>query len=734
MKAKGQEPGVRGQQPAGGGRKPMEAAACSFCGLPAPQAAGNEPAYCCYGCRFAASIAAANGDEGQARWAMTRLGLAVFFSMNVMVFTMLLWSQDQAIGSAGASPTPAGALPAPIQIWYDLGRYTCLLFTVPVLLLLGGPLIADAAAELRRGRASISLLLLVGVAAAMGYSVYSLTNSGHVYFEVACTILVAVTLGRWLEATGKLKTTEALRGLAKLLPDHVRLLQGDVERRIPAAELDVGDAFRVLPGERIAADGQIERGEAAVDEQAVTGESIAQLRQEGNRALSGTLVLDGPLVIRASSRAGEGTLARMIAAVQQATAARSRYERLAERLSRWFLPAIALIAIATFAGHCWLTTPGQGLLAAVAVLVIACPCALGLATPMALWTAIGRAAQAGVLIREGDALSQLAAAKSICFDKTGTLTTGDVQVTAFLDASPRDRIFALDVAGALATGSTHPLAAAIDRFASDRGSSSVTADSMHTWPGRGLTGNIPGILGPAYLGSLRWLAECGQHGSFPIADDSAESFVAWEGRIHGRFACAELLRPALQETLNALQQLGLQTIMLTGDRRERAARIAAELGLQSRAELLPEAKLTAIRELQQAGPVVMVGDGLNDAPALAAADVGIALGSGTDISRHTAAVCLLQSDLARLPWLFALSQQTVHTIRWNLVWALAYNVCGIALAAAGCLHPIIAAIAMGASSLLVVANSLRLASFADAETASPRRSVSPPFPLAAQTP
>src|SRR5262245_11206604 len=266
-------------------REPSGPLACDFCGLPIDESPDiNRPRYCCYGCRFAASIAAADGDEGQARWAMTRLGLAIFFSMSVMVFTMLLWSQ------------PLDFTDRLAVVWYDLGRYACLLFTLPVVVLLGWPLLSDAATELRRGRASLSLLLCVGVAAALVYSLVSLlAGGGHVYFEVVCAILVAVTLGRWLEATGKLKTTAALRSLRRLLPATVRLLRAGHEQMASASDLAVGDEFRVLPGEIIAADGQIVRHEAAVDEQAVTGESLPVVRRPGDRVLSGMRVLDGPL-------------------------------------------------------------------------------------------------------------------------------------------------------------------------------------------------------------------------------------------------------------------------------------------------------------------------------------------------------------------------------------------------------------------------------------------------------
>ena len=681
--------------------------ACNYCGLPILEATtDNQPRYCCYGCRFAASVTAADGDEGQARMAMLRLGLAVFFSMNVMVFTMLLWSQPQS-----ADPLSA--------VWYDLARYACLLFTLPVVVLLGGPILEDAAAEIRRGRPSMSLLLCVGIAASLLYSLGSLWTGGHVYFEVAAVILVAVTLGRWFEATGKIKTSAALRGLKQLLPDVVRLVSSEHEELVPASMLAAGDTFRVLPGERIVADGEVVHHSAAVDEQAVTGESLPVVRQSGERVMSGTLVLDGPLDIRAAAPAGEGTLALMIEAVTKATAARTRYERLAEKISRWFLPAVGLIALTTFVLHTWFGDFAEGLLSSLAVLVIACPCALGLATPMALWAAVGRAAQVGVLLRDGDALSLLAGAKSVCFDKTGTLTTGEAVVENLWLSPDTCEGEVLGVAQSLSRSSNHPLSGAVGRYAAARQTTPIAEpQSVFVRAGRGIAGRIESLAATAYLGSRKWLAECGQimpdnPVSSQIGEDdaAAETLVGWNGQVMGRFSFRETIRPEAEGTIALLQAAGLHGLMLTGDRQSRARVLADSLQLDYRAELLPQSKLAVIRKLHANGPVVMIGDGINDAPALAAADVGIALGSGTDISRHSAGVCLLSNDLLRLPWLVRLARQTERTIRWNLFWAFAYNVAGIGLAAAGLLHPVAAAIAMGISSLLVVTNSLSLARF-----------------------
>lgn len=724
---------------------------CRFCGLPVRQAGRDGDAYCCFGCRVAASLTQAEGEVAQTRWAMTRLGLAVFFSMNVMVFTLVLWSQD--LSQAATLPGAAGAgasgkaLPEWSAVWYDLARYAALLFTVPVVLLLGGPLAASAWEELRCRRASQSVLLLTGVGAALLYSLYALASRGHVYFEVVCAVLVAVTLGRWLEATSKLRTTEALRQLQRLMPDQVRKLIDGQPRWVPTASLGAGDLFRVLPGERVAADGVVVRHQAAIDEQAISGESLPVVRGPGMRVASGCLVLDGPLDLVALLPPGQGTLARMISAVQQATLHKSRIERMVDRVSHYFLPLVLLVAAFTLLYHAAHSGIAAGMLACLAVLAIACPCALGLATPMALWAAIGRAAQAGVLVRTGDALVQLAAARTCCFDKTGTLTTGQTHVAQFEVAHGENAMQVLAIAGSLAQCSTHPMAQAIARHVAQEPSIPLgKAERVRQLPGRGIVGKIgwnelgspstgtptPQESAPAdtqvdrsagsttcaaYLGSRRWLESlnCALPPDLdrPLAADqlAGEVCVAWDGKVRGRFLVQDRLRPEAEGTVTLLRNSGLYCVLLTGDKPSRACDLAAELGLAWQAELLPEEKFAAIRSLAKDGPVVMVGDGINDAPALAGADVGVALADGTDLARHSADICLLTADLLRLPWLLALARQTVRTIRWNLFWALGYNFVGMGLAAAGWLHPVVAAVAMTGSSLLVVSQSLGLARF-----------------------
>ena len=676
---------------------------CDYCGLPvAGGPAEDGPRYCCAGCRLAASITAAGGADGQARWLMTRLGLAAFFTMNVMVFTFLLWSQE----AGGAAGLPAAAA------LYDLARYVCLLFSAPVLLLLGGPLLENAVAELRRARLSIDVLLLAGVAAAFGISAWNTwVGAGHVYFEVACMVLVAVTLGRWLEASGKLRTTEALRDLESLLPDHVRRLRsadgtlGSGEGRdVPLAAVAVGDVLRILPGEQVPTDGVIEAGRAALDERTVSGESEPVVRGPGEAVRSGTTNIDGDLAVVVTAPPGAGTLEQLIRAVTAAVR-ESGTQRLADRVAAWFLPAELAVAAVAWGMHWWRSGLAAGVMAALAVVVVSCPCALGLATPLALWAALGRCMRRHVLVRDGDALERLAVVGTVCLDKTGTLTTGCR--VARMETPPgvdRDRVLAL--AAGLAGSSSHQTAAAIAAFAAGEGIAPAPVGDAHSVAGLGVEGVLVESGAVVRLGSPHWVG--GKNGSCGVATPAARCLLAVGSEIVAAFWTAEEIRPAAAAAVAGLRTRGLALTILSGDQPERVAAVAQELALSWRAPLLPADKLSAIEALRSTGGGAMVGDGINDAAALAAADVGIALGCGADVARWTAPICLLDDDLASLPWLVDLARTTRRTIRWNLLWAFGYNAACIPLAATGLVHPAIAAAAMVVSSLLVVGNSLRL--------------------------
>ncbi len=698
---------------------------CAFCGLPLAQpwwpgtrkrgaevSLSDEPRYCCYGCALAQAATHSGSSGGELRALLTRLGLAIFLTMNVMVFSMELWTQDVYAGDPGAT----SSLSEPLR---DVFRYLCLLLSLPVAALLGRPIAKNAWENLRRGGPSTELLIVLGVLAAMVYSTISVfRGSGHIYFEVACVVLVMVTIGRWLDATGKLQTTAALDALAKLLPDQVRQVTDTGELLVRPADIAVGDRLRVLAGERFAFDGEILRGFADVDEQIISGESRPLSKGPGDAVHAGSTNVDGDLLLRVTAELRDGTLQRMINLVREARTSKGYYQRLADRVSLGFLPVIAMVAMVAFALHARTGGFEQGMLAALAVSLIACPCALGLATPMAVWAALGRASQAQVLLRSGEALERLADVRVVAIDKTGTLTTGIATVSGVeLADEDLSREAVLSLIAAAAAGSGHPLSLAITEFAT-AGGFEVPLEPLQgrTIGGRGIAADVPG--GPTvYLGNLQLMFDAGLIINSRIdrairqAHAQAQSLACagWAGMVRAVILFQEESRTDAQQALADCRNLGLHVCVLTGDHAARGAQFAERFDVEVRAGLTPAQKVAAVEELRrQWGPVAMVGDGINDAAALVASDVGIAMGCGADVSRQSASICLLGDQLAQIPWCIELTRQTVSVIRQNLFWAFFYNVGGVALACAGWLTPVWAAVAMVASSVLVVANSLRL--------------------------
>jgi cation transport ATPase len=409
--------------------------ACDFCSLPvsgridSSLSPSPEPKYCCFGCRFAAEVTRSGGEQGINRALLLKLGAAVFCSMNVMVFTMFLWSQD--IYSDRETSQLAHALE-------DIFRYLGLLFSLPVLLLLGGPLLQNAMSDLWRGVAATDLLVCLGVLAAFGFSAVSvIAGNGPVYFEVACVVLVLITLGRWLEAQGKLQATAALQDLESLLPQTMRRVRNGVEETVEADQIEIDDLVRILPGERVPTDGRVVTGMSHVDQQMLTGESLPVERTEGDAVLGGSLALDGELFVSVTAPAGQGALSRLLEALREARLARGHYQRVADRIAAWFLPIVFVISVAATIAHANVYGLERGILAGLSVALIACPCALGLATPLAVWTALGTAARHQVLFRSGEALERLAGIKALVWDKTGTLTTGMAAVER-LEVDPDD--------------------------------------------------------------------------------------------------------------------------------------------------------------------------------------------------------------------------------------------------------------------------------------------------------
>lgn len=679
---------------------------CDYCGLPvAVAAAEGERSYCCFGCRFADGISNADSKTPAFLAPPSALGLSTFFTMNVVMMTMALWSY-----AAQDMPPFEAAL-------RDFLRYGAMAFSAPVLLLLGRPLFSHAVTAVARGHFTTDLLLATGVIAAFAVSVINtLRDNGHVYFEVGCVILVLVTLGRWLEASGRSNACQALEQLEKLVPDTVTRLSLGREIETSRLLVLVDDEVRVLAGQRIPLDGQVIRGRAVVDEQFFTGESTPVEKQCGDMVLGGSLNLDGDLVFKVTAPPTEGALGRLIDAVRKARLSKGRYQRISDTWSTCFFPLISVIAIGTFVYHGTNGDFHQALLNALAVVLIACPCALALATPLAVWTALATAAKKGVLLRSGDSLESLATIKAIRWDKTGTLTTGNPQVVRLYCESPEEKPTIEALTAEITDSSRHVFSRAIREYLKDVEPATRLVD-VRTVPGRGL-GATTASGTVIQFGSVSWMdgsgLTWGNYLKSILQDEQAQNgtFIAIgiNGQVRGLYLIEETVRAEAIEAIDALRTIGMNQAILTGDRLDRASRLSVTLDIPVEARLLPEEKLAAIRRAHdQFGSVAMVGDGLNDAPALAAADVGIALGCGADVSRDSAGICLLNSDLRLIPWAHQFSKETVRIIRTNLAWSFGYNSIGVVLAACGQLHPAAAAALMVVSSLMVLGNSLRLA-------------------------
>lgn len=701
---------------------------CAYCRLPVPGVVAesgtdeaSDPVFCCYGCRLAAEIAQGTGEEAAVRWMLVRVGTAIFLTLNLMVFTMALWTPDVY------GPTMKDNKME--RAYEDLFRHLSLLSAAPVMLMLGPPLARSAWAGVRAGRPGSDLLVVVGVWAAFLVSMFAVfRGEGPIYFEVACVVLIFVTLGRWLEASGKLHTQQAMDDLAQLMPPEALVLRGAVAESVPVESIRRGDLLQIRPGDRVACDAVVESGEAATDEQIVTGESRLVPKTPGDKLLGGTLLVEGTLTARAIAPVSDSTIARLIDHVRNAREIKGKYARMADRVAAWLLPVALGLALAAGIAHAWHRDAVHGFLVAMSVLLIACPCAVGLATPLAVWSAMGQAARVGVLFADGEALERLAEVDVIVFDKTGTLTTGRPALVDSLRSGFRSRPDTAGILAAIASRSSHPLARVLTEsgIAASEETGEITAGlaeigKMETRPGRGLIASDPAsgqtsiLLGsPALLEDLgiELLTEIGDR--LEIARRQGLSVLLFHAAgpqpAQALFSFDESLRADTISAIDALRKLQTvpRLIVLTGDHLAAGEKLAQALAIEVISELSPEAKQAFVRKRQAEGRVVaFVGEGYNDAPAMASADVGIALGAGADLTRDNASVCILGDRIAAVPYVIELSKATVRRIRRNLFWAFFYNIIGLLFAATGLLSPTLAAAIMFVSSVAVVAGSSR---------------------------
>ncbi|MFC8794139.1 heavy metal translocating P-type ATPase [Streptomyces cinereoruber] len=652
--------------------------------------------------------------------------------------------EDPELASLRQRLTVSAVLSAPVvllamvpSLQFDHWQWLSLTLAAPVVVWGGLPFHRAAWANLRHGAATMDTLVSVGTLAAFGWSLWALflgdagmtgmrhgfdltadrsDGSSAVYLEVAAGVVTFILLGRYLEARAKRKAGAALRALMELGAKDAAVLRDGAEVRVPAAGLRVGDLLVVRPGEKIATDGTVTEGASAVDASLLTGESLPLDVAPGSPVTGGCVNVSGRLVVEATRVGADTQLARMARLVEEAQSGKAAVQRLADRVSAVFVPVVLLIALGTLVG--WLLAtddPTAAFTAAVAVLIIACPCALGLATPTALLVGTGRGAQLGILIKGPEVLESTRRIDTVVLDKTGTVTTGRMRLagvrvyggTYGTEGADEDEL--LRLAGALEHSSEHPVARAVAEAAAERCGPLPVPKTFENVPGLGVRGSVAGRL--VVVGRAALLAAEGIEA--PAASEPGAVHVAWDGVARGTLTVADTVKDTSAEAVARLRALGLRPVLLTGDHRAVAEAVADEVGIDEViAEVLPEGKAEVIRRLQEEGrTVAMVGDGVNDAAALATADLGLAMGTGTDAAIEAGDLTLVRGDLRVAADAVRLSRRTLATIKGNLGWAFGYNVAALPLAAAGLLNPMIAGLAMAFSSVFVVSNSLRLRRF-----------------------
>jgi len=629
----------------------------------------------------------------------------------------------------------AAALSAPLvlpmigllfgQHWM-LPGWIQLALATPVQFWLGARFYRAAWKAIKAGSGNMDLLVALGTSAGYGLSLVQLLRYGsasmpHLYFEASAVVITLVLLGKWMETRAKRQTTEAIRALNALRPETARVRRDGSDTEVPVSQVRVGDHVVVRPGERLPVDGQVLEGSSDVDESLITGESLPVAKQSGDKVTGGAVNGEGLLIVQTTAVGAESTLARIVRLVESAQAKKAPIQRLVDRVSAGFVPVVIGIALVTVLG--WGLTTGNwesAILNAVAVLVIACPCALGLATPTAIMVGTGAAAKLGILIKDAEALEVAHGVTVVAFDKTGTLTVGKPELVAAVPAvsSGTDRTAMLTASAAVQAGSEHPLASAVMAVAMNEGLVVASATGVRAVAGRGVAALVSGR--ELRLGSTRFMRELKV--DISSLDEEAAAWqargstVSWladvsaSPRLLGLLAFGDAPKPGAASAVLALQKMGVRSVLITGDNAGSARGVAKALGITDvHADVLPESKASIVSQLKADGErVAMVGDGINDAPALAIADVGIAMSTGTDVAMHTAGITLMRGDPALVADAIDISRRTYAKIRQNLFWAFFYNVVGIPLAAFGLLNPVIAGAAMAFSSVSVVSNALLL--------------------------
>ena len=620
-----------------------------------------------------------------------------------------------------ATPLVLPMLLQPFGVHWMLPAWVQFALATPVQFIFGARFYVAAWKAVRAGAGNMDLLVALGTSAGYGLSLYEWATAAgrmpHLYFEASAVVIALVLLGKYLESRAKRQTASAIRALEALRPERAIQVIDGREQDVAISALRLNDLVMVKPGERFPVDGEVVEGQSHADEALISGESLPVPKQPGDKVTGGAINGEGRLLVRTLALGAETVLARIIRLVEDAQAAKAPIQKLVDKVSQVFVPTVLLIALATLIGWWLYGAPMEtALINAVAVLVIACPCALGLATPTAIMAGTGVAARHGILIKDAEALERAHEVSAVVFDKTGTLTSGTPRI-AHLSAINHDEAALLQMAGALQRGSEHPLAKAVLDACAERGLTVADVSDSQSLTGRGIAGTLDGRR--LALGNRRLLEESGLS-----TGEWADSAAAWETegrtlswlieqspelRVLGLFAFGDTLKPGALQAVQQLNARHISSHLLTGDNRGSAKVVAEALGITDvHAEVLPADKAATVADLKKTGVVAMVGDGINDAPALAAADIGIAMGGGTDVAMHAAGITLMRGDPRLVPAALEISRKTYAKIRQNLFWAFVYNLIGIPLAAFGFLNPVLAGAAMALSSVSVVSNALLL--------------------------
>ncbi|QVN07858.1 copper-translocating P-type ATPase [Pseudomonas rhodesiae] len=621
-----------------------------------------------------------------------------------------------------ALPLVLPMLVQPFGLHWMLPAWVQFALATPVQFIPGARFYVAAWKAVRAGAGNMDLLVAIGTSAGYGLSLYEWLNAPagsmpHLYFEASAVVIALILLGKYLESRAKRQTASAIRALEALRPERATRVRDGHEQEVAINALSLNDVVSVKPGERFPVDGEVIEGQSHADEALISGESLPVPKQPGDKVTGGAINGEGRLLVRTTALGAESVLARIIRLVEDAQAAKAPIQKLVDKVSQVFVPTVLVLALITLVGWWLYGAPLEtAIINAVAVLVIACPCALGLATPTAIMAGTGVAARHGILIKDAEALERAHEVSAVVFDKTGTLTSGTPKI-AHMIAVDGDQAQLLQQAGALQRGSEHPLANAVLEACAEQGLNVADVSASQSLTGRGIAGTLDGR--PLALGNRRLLEDSGLN-----PGDLTQTAQTWEAegrtlswlieqgaqpRVLGLFAFGDTLKPGALQAVGQLTAQGISSHLLTGDNRGSAQVVAQALGIDDvHAEVLPADKAATVAALKKTGVVAMVGDGINDAPALAAADIGIAMGGGTDVAMHAAGITLMRGDPRLVPAALEISRKTYAKIRQNLFWAFVYNLIGIPLAAFGLLNPVLAGAAMALSSVSVVSNALLL--------------------------